>query len=190
MSLFAASLPPDLVYVPDWISEYIHDSAVRGIDSRPFRLDLSRRTQHYGYFYDYRASDVDTSNPAPEAPTELMALAQRLADEGYFHRVPDQIIVNEYESGQGIAEHIDHSSFGPVVATLSLLESWPMTFSSPSNEKIEVLLERCSLALMIGESRSVWTHEIRKRQNDVVGGLKVPRRRRLSVTFRTVNATE
>ncbi len=190
MSLFASPMPPDLLYLSDWISDEVHHSVVHAIDSHPFKLDLSRRTQHYGYFYDYRASDVDTSNPAPAAPPELLALAQRLADEGYFHRVPDQIIVNEYESGQGIAEHIDHSSFGPVVATLSLLESWPMTFSSPSNEKIEVLLERCSLALMIGESRSAWTHEIRKRQNDVVGGLKVPRRRRLSVTFRTVNAKD
>ena len=190
MSLFAASLPPDLVYVPDWISDDIHDSAVRAIDSQPFRSDLNRRTQHYGYFYDYRVSDVDTSNRAPAAPSELMNLAQRLADEGFFHRVPDQIIVNEYESGQGIAGHIDHSSFGPVVATVSLLESWPMTFCSPGKEKIDVLLERCSLALMIGESRSVWTHEIRKRQTDMVGGLKVPRHRRLSVTFRTVNAKD
>jgi alkylated DNA repair dioxygenase AlkB len=46
------------------------------------------------------------------------------------------------------------------------------------------------LALMTGESRSLWTHEIMKRQNDYVGGLKVPRGRRLSITFRTVNQND
>lgn len=190
MSLFSPSLPPGLVYLSDWISEEEHRTAVAEIDARPFKTDLSRRTQHYGFFYDYSVSDVDVAHPAPTAPENLQQIAIRLADEGHFHRVPDQIIVNEYLSGQGIAEHIDHSSFGPVVATVSLLESWNMTFCSPQKEKMDVNLERCSLALMIGESRNVWTHEIKKRQTDVVGGLKVPRQRRLSITFRTVSAND
>lgn len=190
MNLFSSSLPPGLVYLSDWISEEEHQTAVAEIDALPFKTDLSRRTQHYGFFYDYRVSDVDVAHPAPTALENLQQIATRLADEGHFHRVPDQIIVNEYLSDQGIAEHIDHLSFGPVVATLSLLESWNMTFCSPQKEKMDVNLERCSLALMIGESRNVWTHEIKKRQTDVVGGLKVPRQRRLSVTFRTVNAND
>lgn len=190
MDLFESSLPPGLVYLEKWIAESDHDSIVSCIDSNPFREDLSRRTQHYGFIYDYRSAEVNMDDVAPAPPTELVKLSQRLTTEGYFHRPPDQIIINEYLSGQGIAEHIDRESFGPVVATLSLLESWPMVFRGPSGENSEVLLGKCSLALMIGDSRSTWTHEIRKRQNDIVGGLKIPRTRRLSVTFRTVNQAD
>lgn len=190
MDLFEPSLPPGLVYLENWLAESDHDSIVSCIDSNPFREDLSRRTQHYGFLYDYRAAVVNMEDLAPAPPKELVLLSQRLATEGYFHRPPDQMIINEYLSGQGIAEHIDRDSFGPVVATLSLLESWPMVFRSPSGETSEVFLGKCSLALMIGDSRSIWTHEIRKRQNDTVGGLKIPRTRRLSVTFRTVNQAD
>jgi alkylated DNA repair dioxygenase AlkB len=190
MSLFEQELPPGLLYLNNWLSDLEHEAAVAAIDGLPFGEQLSRRTQHYGYFYDYNASEVNLANPAPSPPSELAQLAQRLADEGHFHRVPDQIIVNEYLTGQGISEHIDRNSFGPVVATVSLLESWGMVFRSPQEQKHEVLLHKTSLALMTGDSRSLWTHEIMKRQNDNVGGLKVPRGRRLSVTFRTVNQND
>ena len=48
-------------------------------------------------------------------------LAQRLYDEtGLFDRIPEQVIVNEYEPGQGIALHTDHRGFGATVCTISL----------------------------------------------------------------------
>ena len=187
MDLFSTQLPPGLIYLDDWISAAEHGVALASIDGLPFNDVLSRRTQQYGYFYDYQSSEVNVRDSAPQPPEALAKLSHRLAAEGYFHRVPDQIIVNEYLAGQGIAEHIDRDSFGPVVATVSLVESWPMLFKSPEDEEIEVLLRSSSLALMTGASRTLWKHEIRKRKNDVVGGLKIPRTRRLSLTFRTVN---
>ena len=42
--------------------------------------------------------------------------------------LPVQCIVNEYRPGQGIGMHADHRDFGPVVASLSLGEDWPMRF--------------------------------------------------------------
>jgi alkylated DNA repair dioxygenase AlkB len=42
-----------------------------------------------------------------------------------------QVIINEYTPGQGIAAHIDHKgSFGPIVASLSLLSGAVMDFQS------------------------------------------------------------
>ena len=187
MDLFSAQLPPGLIYLDHWVCDAEHDVALYAIDSLPFNDVLSRRTQQYGYLYDYQSAEVNVKDLAPQPPEALAQLAQRLADEGHFHRVPDQIIVNEYLAGQGIAEHVDRDSFGPVVATVSLLESWPMMFTGPNNQGIEVLLGSSSLVLMTGASRSLWKHEIKKRKNDLVGGLKVPRTRRVSLTFRTVN---
>lgn len=190
MNLFGMELPPGLVYVDNWLSGAAEAEVVRAIDSGVFDTSLSRRTQHYGFIYDYSAAEVNTELTAPSPPAAIERLAVRLRDEGHFHRVPDQVIVNEYLSGQGIAEHVDRLSFGPAVATVSLLESWPMVFSHPDGRTIEVVLARGSLAVMTGPSRNEWTHEIRKRKSDSVGGMKVPRGRRLSVTFRTVNAAD
>jgi len=105
---------------------------------------------------------------------------------GVFQAEPDQVIANEYLEDQGIAAHIDRLTFGEAVATVSLLEMWPMEFASPDGEKLEVLLGIRSLAVMQGESRKTWTHAIPKRKSDMVGGLKQKRVRRVSLTFRTL----
>ena len=99
------------------------------------------------------------------------------------------MIVNEYLSGQGIAAHVDKQSFGPAVATISLIESWPMQIRSLENDvEFEVLLEIKSLAVMTKQSRIEWSHEIKKRNSDKIGGLKIRRGRRLSLTYRTINS--
>ena len=40
--------------------------------------------------------------------------------------------------------------------------------------------------MLSGEARFGWTHEIAKRKSDKYGGVRVPRLRRLSLTFRSV----
>ena len=58
-------------------------------------------------------------------------MARQVYDEtGLFDRVPEQVIVNEYQGAQGIAEHSDHPGFGPAITTVSLLEDWEMNFAS------------------------------------------------------------
>ena len=44
-----------LHYLPEFITPQEQLAAVKTIDSLPWRRDLSRRVQHYGYVYDYRA---------------------------------------------------------------------------------------------------------------------------------------
>ena len=186
MSLFGVDIPPDLLYLPEWLSEDEHESVLVEVDGNAFETMLSRRVQHYGARYDYQSGEVQSVGSAPPIPTELQKIGKRLFSEGYFDRDPDQVIVNEYLWDQGIARHIDRTSFGSVVATVSLLESWPMQFFGPHDEKLEVLLEARSLAVMRGESRYLWSHGILKRKSDAIGGLRVNRTRRLSLTFRTL----
>jgi len=186
VSLFESEMPPGLLYLPNWLSVSEHDRAVAEVDDNYFETTLSRRVQHYGARYDYFSSEVLLAGTAPAIPENLGLIGQRLFNEGIFDQVPDQVIVNEYLGDQGIAQHIDRHSFGPVVATVSLLESWYMQFISPLDKKADVFLENCSLAVMTKDSRYVWSHGIAKRKSDSLGGIRTHRSRRLSLTYRTL----
>ena len=187
MSLLEPELPPGLIYVRDWLTIDEHRAAMETIDQSQFDTTLQRRVQHYGARYDYDLSSVGELGSAPKIPDVLAVIGRRLFTEGFFSRVPEQVIVNEYLADQGIAAHVDRVSFGDAVATVSLLESWQMLFRRlDDSEKVEVLLESRSLAVMTGESRYNWTHEIAKRKIDIDGGLKKIRKRRISLTFRTL----
>ena len=152
-----------------------------------WRYDLSRRVQHYGWRYDYKARVITPDMRIGALPDWLAKVAQELYNKtGRFDRVPEQVIVNEYESGQGIAPHIDHPGFGPTVCTISLLDDWNMDFYEDWKDKIPVLLRKGSCVLLTGLARSVWQHGIAPRRSEVMENGRRPRERRLSMTFRTV----
>jgi alkylated DNA repair dioxygenase AlkB len=179
---------PGLLYVPDFLSEAQERQIVAAIDDGPWRNDLKRRVQHYGWRYDYKAREIDMSMRLGPLPEWAMLLAKRLESEGYLPHLADQVIVNEYVGKQGISRHTDCTPcFDDGIAMLSLLESWEMIFRddrSGSATKVHQVLELRSVTIMAGEVRYHWTHEIPSRLTEP-GGLR--RRRRLSVTFRKVN---
>jgi alkylated DNA repair dioxygenase AlkB len=53
-----------------------------------------------------------------------------------------------------------------------------------TDRKAHLLLEPRSLLVLSDEARYAWEHGIAPRKKDVWQGLRVPRGRRLSVTFR------
>jgi len=179
---------PGLIYVPDFLSETQERQIVAAIDDGPWRYDLKRRVQHYGWRYDYKAREIDMSMRLGPLPEWAMVLANRLKSEGYLPHLADQVIVNEYVGKQGISRHTDCTPcFDDGIAMLSLLESWEMIFREDrrgSAIKVHQVLEQRSVTIMAGEVRYQWTHEIPSRLTEP-GGLK--RRRRISVTFRKVN---
>ena len=151
--------------------------------------DLSRRVQHYGWRYDYSERTITSDMRIGPLPDWLQQLALRLYEKGYFDRPPEQVIVNEYESGQGIAMHTDHSDFGPAVAMVSLGDEWQMDFSRSDGDteaKSHMMLERGSALILTGEARKKWRHSIAKRKTEGPHRER-NRKRRLSLTFRTVN---
>ena len=167
------------------------DGLLASIDKREWLRDLKRRVQHYGWKYDYKSRVVTEDMRIGELPPFLRTVADRLQASPWFDTVPDQVIVNEYEPGQGIAAHVDRDCFGPTVATLSLGNAWPMEFApcrrpggqdNASVEKTELVLEVGSLLVLTGDARWHWTHRIAARKTD--GQRR--RQRRVSVTFRTV----
>ena len=105
--------------------------------------------------------------------------------ERWSERPFDQMLVNEYVSGQGIAFHRDYKPFDRTVVSLSLLSPCVMDFRSPQDgRRFPLLLERRSLVVLSDEARYEWQHGIARRKNDRWDGITIPRRRRLSITFR------
>lgn len=184
----AASPISGLSYIPDFISTEQEAQLISTIDNQPWLDDLKRRVQHYGYKYDYKARSISHALKLGDIPSWLLELSMRLHDESYFARLPDQVIVNEYQAGQGITPHIDCiPCFGEVIASLSLSSPCVMEFSrDEQHQKIPLLLEPRSLVILSGDARNLWRHAIPQRKTDKVNGQKIVRGRRLSLTFRTV----
>lgn len=177
---------PGLSYATRYLPPEEEQALLGHIDAAPWRDDLKRRVQHYGYRYDYRARRVDSSSFLGPLPTWLMGLAGRLQGEGWFSKRPDQAIVNEYEPGQGIRAHTDCvPCFGPEIASLTLGGGCTMEFSW-GEQRGSLWLSPGSLLLLRGPARYEWRHGIAARKRDTVEGGLMARARRVSVTFRRV----
>ena len=173
------------VIVPDFVTPAEEARILLRIAEAPWMTDIGRRVQHYGYRYAYRGGG--SRAPAPAFPRWASAMAKRLR-EHFAGSLPVQCIVNEYRPGQGIGMHADHHDFGPVVASLSLADDWPMRFrpratrpyaagALPGDEV--AVLPRRSVLVLARRARTAWMHGI-----DRSAGRG--RATRLSVTFRTL----
>lgn len=194
ISLFAAqeAIPaltiPGLTYVPEYISSQQEEELIRTIDAQRWITELKRRVQHYGYRYDYQARSVAPESRLGPLPEWLSPYCDRLRADGFFPQPPDQVIVNEYQLGQGIAPHIDCvPCFTDTIASLSLGSTCVMEFThTQTGQKIPILLEPRSLVVLTGDARYRWQHAIPHRKTDRHHGAIYPRGRRLSLTFRKV----
>lgn len=178
-----------LTYISGYISPESGTQLLSRIDEAPWRADLKRRVQQYGYRYDYKARRVGREDYLGPLPEWLEGICGRLVDDALFSKFPEQAIVNEYLPGQGIAPHIDcPPCFGDTVASLSLGSQCVMEFSEPhaDRSRYRLCLEPNSLLVLSGEARYRWRHAIRPRKIDDIDGERAIRGRRVSVTFRTI----
>jgi len=188
-----AELPPisdvgGLQYIPDFISQETHDQLLTEIDRQPWLTELRRRVQHYGFRYDYKSRSVNYSMRIGELPEWARAVGAALVEQRLFPAMPDQVIVNEYQPGQGIKDHIDcEPCFTDTVASLSLGSRCIMVFTEKATKRVvPVLLEPRSLVVLTGPARYEWMHGIPPRKSDEVGRHSIKRARRVSLTFRQV----
>ena len=174
--------------VPDIVTEAEERRILMRIADAPWLTDLSRRVQHYGFRYDYRARSSGRHAPAPAFPRWADVIGERLRPL-FDGRLPEQCIVNEYQPGQGIGMHTDHAAFGAIVVSHSLGATWRMQFRSRSarpyvrhglpSDEVAALPRRSALVLR-ATARSAWMHGIdpaaNTRQTET----------RVSATFRTL----
>jgi alkylated DNA repair dioxygenase AlkB/nicotinamidase-related amidase len=177
-----------MLYIPDFLKAASEKKLLQTIDKAPWLQDLKRRVQHYGYKYDYRARAIDKSMSLGPLPDWAQTLSKDLFARGILPFVADQVIVNEYQPGQGISPHVDCvPCFADTIASISLGSSCIMDFKHASTKKsISKWLPPRSLLVLSGESRYDWTHAIASRKTDKAQGQTIERRRRVSLTFRKV----
>lgn len=171
---------PGLTILTNAISPAEESDIVASIDAAEWTsINGGREVQQYGWIYDYQLRNI--SNDYVAIPEWLTQIADRLGLPA-----PDNVIVNKYEPGEGIAQHKDHACFGPLIGCLSLLS--PVNFDF-KKEDIEhtVRLHPRTFIKMEDAARDQWTHGIAARKSDLVGGVRVPRQKRYSITFRTLN---
>lgn len=179
------ALPPGLRIINGFITLEEEAALIQAVDSATWNTTLARRTQHYGYTYHYKQRGLMVADQIP-IWCEMLWPKMRHAELLPQGKIPDQMIVNEYLPGQGITSHIDSFVFGEPIMSLSLGSPCIMEFARAGHANVEVVLQRCSLAIMTGEARSKWTHKIAARKSDMINGKKVARTRRVSLTFRFI----
>lgn len=177
-----------LKYIPNFITRAEETNLINSINRAPWLNDLKRRVQHYGYKYDYRARALNYSMYLGALPEWAAPFTKRILRMNLIKENPDQLIVNEYLPGQGIASHVDcQPCFDETIFSLSLGSTCLMDFVNVHSKKVmSLLLEPRSLLVMTDEARYGWSHGIASRKSDEYKGQSFVRSTRVSLTFRKV----
>lgn len=182
--------PDGLTYIPDFIDKEEEIALLTNINNQKWTRIVfgNRDVQQLGYAYNYTERRVDkTRDFLGPLPDWLDPSIQRMVEQKLVPVCPDQVIVNKYEPGQGIAAHTDARSFGSHVCMLSL--SAPIVMEFRCNDQVhQQRLDPRSLCVITGDARNKWTHQIHGRKSDVDPETGVPFKRdqRISVTYRKV----
>ena len=180
--LFDTPLIAGLRYAEDMIGadeERVLVSELSAADLSPFRFHGwlgNRKTQSFGWRYDFEDASFAPTEPIPDwlQPLREMAAAFAGLQPGDFVHV----LLARYDSGAGIGWHRDRDVFEKVVgvslvapATLRFRRRTPSGFQRAN---LEVMPR--SAYLLAGEARHDWEHSISPGQS-----------LRFSITFRTLS---
>ncbi len=139
-----------LQYIDGFLDEDQQAEILQRIDQEDWSTELRRRVQHYGYKYDYRNRSINANMRVADLPKWLRPVQDRMTAEGLLGQLPDQLIVNEYEPGQGIADHIDcEPCFGDTIVSISLGSTVIMNLTSIDGQEHHPLTLRPGSALVL-----------------------------------------
>jgi alkylated DNA repair dioxygenase AlkB len=180
--LFDAPLIEGLAYRPEFVSEVEERDLIRHLselDLSPFRFHGwlgNRKTQSFGWRYDFEDSSFTRTEPVPDW---LEPLRDRAA---VFAAVaPDEIahaLIARYDPGAGIGWHKDRDVFEKVVG-VSLGTPATLRFRRRVGRgfrRANLAVEPWSAYLLSSEARWEWEHRITPGD-----------RLRFSITFRTLS---
>lgn len=181
-TLFETPLIQGLAYREAFVSESEEQELIGQIaklDLSPFRFHGwlgNRKTQSFGWRYDFDDSSFTRTEPIPVWLQPLRDQAARFANVS-----PSEIhhaLVARYDRGAGIGWHKDRDVFDKVVG-ISLNSPAILRFrqrAGSSFRRVNVEVEPRSAYLLSGEVRREWEHRI-------TPGDQL----RFSITFRTLS---
>ncbi|KAL9952680.1 hypothetical protein ACROYT_G039971 [Oculina patagonica] len=206
-------VPSKAYYIPNFISEdeerYLLDQ-INGAPKPKWTKLSGRRLQNWGGLPHPKGMVLE------KLPAWLEKYTMKVGSLSVFNNVtPNHVLVNEYESGQGIMPHTDGPLFYPVVSTINLGSHTFLDFFHPLNKTEEnsdqspltledryfmsVLMEPRSLFLLTEDLYHNYLHGIAERTCDVVTekvanldactatlGETLQRTTRISLTIRNV----
>ncbi len=149
------------------------------LDLAPFRFHGwlgNRKTQSFGWRYDFDDASFTPADPLPDWLLPLRAKAAALAGVS-----PDEfahVLLARYDPGAGIGWHRDRPVFENVVG-VSLGSPAKLRFRRRTEsgfERSNLMVEPRSAYLLTGEVRHGWEHSIAPGE-----------RLRFSITFRTLS---
>lgn len=149
-------------------------------------------------------SDKPEVIQAPPIPPQFDNLMRLFSDQGIYERnnLPEYCIVNEYKVDHGISAHIENFTFGEPVCSLTLHDGDFMRFhqleapddgsvrsgksrlAKRTGKKVDVWLPARSLAILRGDARYKWQHEIVRSKRRRIASKSSGEWKRTSLTFR------
>ena len=180
--LFAEPRIDGLEYRPDFITPQEEHHLLRRLEAlelTPFRFHGwtgNRKTQSFGWRYDFDDSSFSPTEPIPEWLEPLREKAAALAGVSPPEIV--HVLLARYDPGAGIGWHRDRDVFEKVVG-VSLGTSAVLRFrqrTSSGFRRTSLAVEPRSAYLLSGDSRWLWEHSISPRAE-----------LRFSITFRTLS---
>ena len=179
------SVPGFLLY-RDFISSSLEEELTTEIDAQPWVVDYDRRLQYYGYRNELEKPYNLVEFPVAMPPA-IYSLSEKIVQQKILQSQPDQVIINEYDPGQGIRPHKDRNYFDNQICGINLGSGCIMRFIKiKGGDVVDVEIPRRSLYVMQDEARYKWNHAIPPRKKDIINGNKQHRERRLSITYRKV----
>jgi alkylated DNA repair dioxygenase AlkB len=179
------ALPGFFLY-PNFITEQHELLLLDEIDSQTWIVDYLRRLQYYGYRNELEKPYNLVPFPV-EMPQRIRELSVELVKREIIQLLPDQVIINEYNPGEGIKPHKDRMYYENQICGVNLGSGCIMRFIKGENEEvIDIEVPRRSIYVMQDDARKRWKHAIPPRKKDNVNGEVKHRDRRVSITYRKV----
>ncbi|MYF98135.1 alpha-ketoglutarate-dependent dioxygenase AlkB [Candidatus Poribacteria bacterium] len=174
-------------YILDYLSDFQHEWLLNHIDQQEWDTFYQRRVQHYGHSYNFNGEQEGQEKEVDPFPEWVNRLCLKLHNDGHMPKIANQVLVSEYEPGQGIGDHTDKEAcFMDTIVILSLGSSCVMDLTNVEDKtkKVPIWLAPRSLTVLSGDAKNRWMHGIPSRKSDMWDGRKYERQRRVSLSFR------
>lgn len=188
--------PAGLTMIPDFMNNESEQRILFSLYSLDWKqpnlasyVKKDTDTMQFGYIYNPNTDSLSSSFVLDPPPT-IKCLADLLFKHSFMPHYPNQITITRFTPGQGSEKMKDSNVFESPTAILSLGSPVIMKFEK-GGQNIDVPLLQGSLAIVAGDSRTMWTRQIPPLKSE---SYKIPhlpvqqwdRKEYISVVFRTI----